>query len=520
MTALETGFSRKNFRQDSLLSCDADTAMLTHDIRTALNGVVGGMALIDVVSLPAEAAMQVERARAASRVLVSLIEQVIGHDESVDDFDPLHDYVDLHEYRNFLVNRWEGEARARGASLEVVVGNDVPAALDCAMIDLSRMIGNLISNALRHAEAGEVKVQMSRSAQGGLDFFVRDSGPGVSDAVLRTVSRPGFGARLQGDEKHGLGLQIVKALASELGGRFSLRNRPEGGAIAAIWLPERLCIRSVATEVTRPSIEPAANFPALAGSRVLLAEDNPTNQMVASQMLEALKARVKVCSDGVEALEAFAEDEYDLVIVDIEMPRLSGLDVIRAIRALPDERSRTPIVALTAYALREHRDRIAEAGANGLISKPITGIKDLGRSLSAHLTSAVAAQGQEEVMAVKVPEPASIDRDVYDALVGAIGGEMMEELLEKVLADLANARDDLQAALTPLNIQPIRAASHILISVGGAVGANRLLASARSVNAAAHESDTSGLPDLVRRCIAELDRAIMFVSDELQKARG
>ena len=135
MTALETGFSRKNFRQDSLLSCDADTAMLTHDIRTALNGVIGGMALIDVVSLPAEAAMQVERARAASRVLVSLIEQVIGHDESVDDFDPLHDYVDLHEYRNFLVNRWEGEARARGASLEVVVGNDVPAALDRPFTD-------------------------------------------------------------------------------------------------------------------------------------------------------------------------------------------------------------------------------------------------------------------------------------------------------------------------------------------------------------------------------------------------
>ena len=125
--------------------------------------------------------------------------------------------------------------------------------------------------------------------------------------------------------------------------------------------------------------------PTSAGLRVLLAEDNPTNQMVASQMLRALKAEVIVCSDGVEALERFEAEPVDLVVVDIEMPRLSGLDVIRAIRARGDARAQVPIVALTAYAMREHRERIAAAGANGLISKPITSVEALGRGLAAHV---------------------------------------------------------------------------------------------------------------------------------------
>ena len=92
-----------------------------------------------------------------------------------------------------------------------------------------------------------------------------------------------------------------------------------------------------------------------------------------------------MCADGIEALERFDQEVVDLVVVDIEMPRLSGLDVIRAIRARGDDRAQVPIVALTAYAMREHRERIAAAGANGLISKPITSVDELGRGLAAHV---------------------------------------------------------------------------------------------------------------------------------------
>ena len=136
-------------------------------------------------------------------------------------------------------------------------------------------------------------------------------------------------------------------------------------------------------------------------------------------MLRALDAEVTVCSDGVEALERFEAEEFDLVVVDIEMPRLSGLDVIRAIRARGDARAQVPIVALTAYAMREHRERIAAAGANGLISKPITSVEALGRGLAAHVTPRSAGRAAAATPAADAAADAGgpvIDPAIYDAL--------------------------------------------------------------------------------------------------------
>ena len=143
------------------------------------------------------------------------------------------------------------------------------------------------------------------------------------------------------------------------------------------------------------------------------------------------------------------------------MPRLSGLDVIRAIRARSDARGQVPIVALTAYAMREHRDRIAEAGANGLISKPITSVEALGRGLAAHVAPLLRRSAPAMPAApVSAPGAAAagpvVDLGIFDALCAAIGPDMMAELLEKVIADLLSARGNSPARSIPLDRAPIR----------------------------------------------------------------
>jgi CheY-like chemotaxis protein len=238
--------------------------------------------------------------------------------------------------------------------------------------------------------------------------------------------------------------------------------------------------------------------------------------MVASQMLRALNAEVTICGDGIEALEAFEGGRFDLVIVDIEMPRMSGLDVIRAIRRRSDERAQVPIVALTAYAMREHRDRIAAAGANGLISKPVTSVEALGRELAAHLPQARPPARAEPAAAVRAKEDGTepvVDPATYAALCDAIGPELIGELLDKVVVDLLGARRDLAAALAPLDRAPIRAASHILISVAGALGALRLQACAKVVNAAAPAGPAEALGAEVARCMSEIDLAVAFARE-------
>jgi CheY-like chemotaxis protein/two-component sensor histidine kinase len=477
----------------------AELAMLHHDVRGALQGVIGGIGQIDLAGCDGRTREQFERIAAAARTLACLVGELVGdHDNASGD-------VDFRAFVEHLQHRHAGEARARGLDLVVTAGGVPPRRLALDPMALVRILDNLIGNAIRFTAAGSVRLAADRAPDGGIAFRVSDDGPGAPDAALERISGGGRGGerRVPDASGHGLGLHVVRTMAARLGGTLEAGNRPAGGFEAVVRFPP-----AAAVDLVVP--RDGAAGPGLAGLRVLLAEDNPTNQMVASQMLRALDAEVVVCSDGVEALERFESGHFDLVVVDIEMPRLSGLDVIRAIRARSDVRAGVPIVALTAYAMREHRERIAAAGANGLISKPITSVEALGRGLAAYVARLGGAALPEALAEEEDDDGPVIDMGTFDALAEAIGAETMAELLDKVIADLLGAQGELAAALPGLDQAPIRSASHILISVGGAVGAARLQACARAVNASAHGEDALKVEALVRRCIAEIDAAVDF----------
>ncbi len=219
----------------------------------------------------------------------------------------------------------------------------------------------------------------------------------------------------------------------------------------------------------------------LRGKRILLAEDNVTNQMVATQMLDALGTRVDVANDGAEALEMLAQRKYDIYLIDIEMPRVSGLDVIRHIRESPPPLCESPVIAVTAYALREHREKIAEAGADGLIPKPLIGIEQFGRDI---LNFTERARRRASPSAGAAAAPAAVDdapldaspvaMPVFSALAEAIGPEAMAELLLKIDGDLEKSGADVAAAAAAGDMAAVGAGTHVLVSVAGAVGAQNL----------------------------------------------
>ncbi len=256
----------------------------------------------------------------------------------------------------------------------------------------------------------------------------------------------------------------------------------------------------------------------LSGLRVLLAEDNPTNQLVAAQMLESLGASVLLAEDGAEALEIVAREPFDVMLVDIEMPRVSGIEVLRTVRGLSGPISEVPMIALTAYVMREHRAAIDAAGADGVIAKPILSIEQFGADIRRFMrrrSDAAGAEGGDAGSANGSTSPV-IDRNVYDTLAEAIGPAAMTELLGKVDSDIQAARARLVQALDPVDLGEVRSVTHILISVAGAVGALPVQERARQMNAAGHRDDAAEIERDMQGLLGEIDRMLEYVRNRIE----
>lgn len=270
--------------------------------------------------------------------------------------------------------------------------------------------------------------------------------------------------------------------------------------------------------------DPEVDLARLRGVRVMLAEDNVTNQLVATQMLENLGAAVDVAADGAIALRLLAEKDYDLLLVDIEMPRVSGLEVIRKVRAGAAPLADRPIIALTAYAMKEHRETISQAGADGLIPKPIISIEQFGRDILKYMDAAAVRRADAARVEVedgaKAAAGATIDTTIFDTLANSIGADAMKGLLSKVEDDLTAVRDQIVDAVATGDTFQMRSATHILISVAGAVGGVKLQAQAEELNQIAHEGDYARMRELSRAALVELEGLLEFVGSRRTSERA
>lgn len=253
----------------------------------------------------------------------------------------------------------------------------------------------------------------------------------------------------------------------------------------------------------------------LSGIRLLLAEDNPTNQLVATQMLECLGATVTLARDGAEALEILEDHAFDAMLVDIEMPRVSGIEVMRKVRASSGALAEMPMIALTAYVMREHKAAIDAAGADGVIAKPILSIEQLGDDICRYMRQRDGGKrafaGTDTGPEAEAGKPPVIDESIYEGLVQAIGREAISELLGKVDADVRSAQARLSRGLETGDIAEVRSASHILISVAGAIGAIQVQKGAKQLNATAHEGDLASLRELASRLRGEIEQLLDLV---------
>lgn len=485
-------------------------ALLSHDLRASLGGVIGSLEVINSGIVNDEMQGHLSRARASAVMLKELLNLAFDMGEDMPTTEASYEMVSVADELEVIYDIWAPQFRTTDRYFSVIKPENIPLLETFDRVSVHRILNNLINNANKFTEVGGVTVTVSTEESDVLSINVSDTGPGFSAASLERLFE--FRGRPENSEKpgSGLGLYIVNTLVKSMGGKISAHNI-EGGASVTVTLP--ICEKATVASVA----ETANTLPDLSALNILLAEDNTTNQLVVTQMLKSMGARFTVAADGVEALTLFEKDDFDVALLDIEMPRKSGLEVLREIRARSDIKSAIPLLALTAYVLPEHRERIERAGADGIIAKPIEGIAALGNSILGYMTgfsdqmpSVQSVQGAQSFDL----DISYVDSGILDALIAAIGPDTIAEFWEKITIDLKTMQTSLIEAEATADMAAIRAASHTLVSVAGAIGATNLQNCAGQLNKAAKSDDKNERQSLNILCIKGIFEILSFIEEK------
>ena len=343
-------------------------ANMSHEIRTPMNGVMGVMHLLKRAALPEDAQELLGEALACGRMLSTLLDDVIDFSRiEAGRLDVTREAVDPSELVRSVARLLRGQAEHKGLALHV----DAPD-VGLILTDPNRLrqaLFNLVGNAVKFTLAGSVTLRVRRADDEDgprVAFEVIDTGVGIAvEAQSRLFERfqqadASTTRRFGGS---GLGLAITRRLAEMMGGAVGFSSHEGVGSTFLLTIAAPPAQALVADDAMADNL--------LQGLRILVVEDNATNRLVARRILEQLGAEVETADDGLDGVAAARHRAFDLILMDVQMPGIDGLEAARQIRALPGAAARTPIIALTANVMSHQRTAYLAAGMDGVAAKPI-----------------------------------------------------------------------------------------------------------------------------------------------------
>jgi PAS domain S-box-containing protein len=375
-------------------------ANMSHEIRTPMNGVLGMLTLLLDGALGEQEREYISIAHGSAQSLLALLNDVLDFSKIEAGHMALEDVAfDVRALASEVVRLHEPMARARGLALAAALAGDIPAALLGDPLRLRQVTGNLLSNALKFTKEGRVELRLWVE-DARLVLEVEDTGIGMGPETCERIFAPftqedtSVSRRFGGT---GLGLAICRELVTLMGGEITVRSAVGKGSVFRVDLPLREGASEAHDTDARP--QPLPVRPALGALRVLVVDDNAVNRIVAQRMLSRLGHEPQLAHDGREAVVAAARGGYDVIVMDVQMPEVDGLEATRAIREHERllGRAHVPIVALTAHASASDAERCREAGMDHYLTKP------LSLAALAGVLSGIEAANPERPLAEEAP---------------------------------------------------------------------------------------------------------------------
>ena len=521
-------------------------ANMSHELRTPFNGLLGMMSLLDRSALDAQQREHLQIARQSGEHLLAILNDVLDLSKLESGRLELSPHpVDLSRLLAEVEALMRPQARAKGLQFETEIDPALPQRVEVDGKRLKQVIFNLVGNAIKFTDRGQVRLLIDAlppAALGGMALMrlrIIDTGIGMDAATLGRL----FQRFSQGDDSisrrfggTGLGLEISRELVRMMGGDIRVDSQPGQGSTFSVLLP-LLRLESPVAEAAAPvvggaRIDAAALAPGAdtgtGALEVLVADDHPVNRKYMQVLMERLGHRVSLALDGREALEQVRQREaspFDLVLMDVHMPNMDGLASTRAIRQLPQPAGATRIIALTADAFAESRDRARSAGMDDFLAKPVQ-VHDVEEMLRRHFgarsvgSAAVAAVRPPPVPAAVVearPAPKSrprrgdagrvLDLELITDACAMLGVERLRSLLQSFFADESRTLADLLERVDGGQIEGLSASAHRVKGTAATLGLRQLAESARQIEERGLPDEDAQRQELARLLRQQIDQA-------------